>query len=183
MRYHSALGLGRDEITELVGRVFQVIEGEGRAFGRPLALGLFRQVVLVLMHFRQNVRQTMLADLYGISQSTVSRIYRSIMPLLGQVLCLHESEPSSVFANREVLVDGPWCQPETARTVNTTTPATTGVRSPNAAGNQCWTASRGTPTPPTSAPQPPSRTNAARTTSPPDDQPSNAPSATPRTGK
>jgi hypothetical protein len=66
-------------------------------------IGLYRQVVLVLMHLRRNVRQTMLADLYGISQPTVSRIYRSIMPLLDQVLCLHES---GVFANREVLVDG-----------------------------------------------------------------------------
>ena len=65
-----------------------------------------RQVVLVLMYLRQNVSQTMLADLYGVSQPTVSRICRSIMPLLDQVLSLHEPELTSVFCNREVLVDG-----------------------------------------------------------------------------
>jgi hypothetical protein len=41
-----------------------------------------------------------LAVLYSISQLTVSRIYRSIMPLLDQVLCVHELELTSVFVNR-----------------------------------------------------------------------------------
>jgi hypothetical protein len=106
MRYHSTLGLDRDEITELVGRVFQVLDARPRVLGRPPALGLYRQVVLVLMYLRQNVPQSVLADVYGISQPTVSRIYRSIMPLLDQVLCVHEPGLTSVFANRDVLVDG-----------------------------------------------------------------------------
>jgi hypothetical protein len=106
MRYHSTLGLDRDEITELVGRVFEVLERRPKPSGRPPSLGLYRQVVLVLLYLRQNVSQTVLADLHGISQPTVSRIYRTIMPLLDQVLCVHEPELASVFGNREVVVDG-----------------------------------------------------------------------------
>jgi hypothetical protein len=43
---------------------------------------LYRQVVLVLLYLRQNVSQSALVDLYGVSQPTVSRIYRTVMPLL-----------------------------------------------------------------------------------------------------
>jgi hypothetical protein len=57
-------------------------------------------------YLRQNVSQTVLADMYGVSQPTVSRIYRAIMPLLVQVLCVHDPELTSVFVHREVLVDG-----------------------------------------------------------------------------
>ncbi|MER7243427.1 hypothetical protein [Kribbella sp. NPDC000426] len=39
----------------------------------------------------------MLADAHGVSQSTVSRNYRSIMPLLDQVLCVREPDSTSVF--------------------------------------------------------------------------------------
>jgi len=40
--------------------------------------------------------------------------------------------------------------------------ATTGERSPSAAGNASWTSTPGTPAPPTSAPPPPSRASAVR---------------------
>jgi hypothetical protein len=106
MRYQSTVGLDRDEITELVGRVNEVVGCRPRGGGRRPRLGLYRQVVLVLLHLRHNVPQMMLADLFGVSQPTVSRIYRAIMPLLDQVLCLSEPELTSVFRNREVLVDG-----------------------------------------------------------------------------
>jgi hypothetical protein len=85
-------------------------------------------VVLVLMYLRQKVPQTVLADLHGVSQPTVSRIYGSIMPQLDQVLCLHEPELTSVFVNREVLVDGTLVPPGTARTASTTIPANVSAR-------------------------------------------------------
>jgi hypothetical protein len=55
MRYQSAVGLNRDEIGEVVSRVFQVLAGRPGGGGRPPSLGLYRQVVLVLMYLRQNV--------------------------------------------------------------------------------------------------------------------------------
>ncbi len=79
MRYHSTTGLDREQITELVARVTQVV-GPRPATGRPPELGLYRQVVMVLTLLRQNMTQYVIADWYGISQPSVSRIY----PELGQ---------------------------------------------------------------------------------------------------
>ena len=46
------------------------------------------------------------ADWFGVNQPTMSRSYRCVMPLLDQVLCVHEPDISSVIANRVPLVDG-----------------------------------------------------------------------------
>jgi len=47
-----------------------------------------------------------IADIYDISQPTFSRLYRSLMPLLNQVLGLNEPNIRTVSRNREVLIDG-----------------------------------------------------------------------------
>jgi hypothetical protein len=68
---------------------------------------LYRQVVLALMLVRQNMPQTVAADLFGVSQPTVSRIYRRVLPLLEQVLCLHSpGDLATAAEGRVVLVDG-----------------------------------------------------------------------------
>ncbi|GAB1510883.1 hypothetical protein JCM33774_29250 [Actinophytocola sp. KF-1] len=38
---------------------------------------------------RSNAAQTMLADWFGISQATVSRVYWAMLPLLARVTCLY----------------------------------------------------------------------------------------------
>ncbi|WP_239374476.1 transposase family protein, partial [Frankia sp. Cj5] len=53
-----------------------------------------------------NLPQTVVADLFDVSQPTVSRTYRRLMPLLDQVLCPHQPAFTDVLANRETLVDG-----------------------------------------------------------------------------
>lgn len=108
MRYHSTTGLTNEQITELVARVAQIVlpreRGEG---GRPPALGLYRQVVMTLTLLRQNMAQTVVGDMFGISQPTVSRIYRRILPLLEQVTCLHSpGELAELAAGRIMLIDG-----------------------------------------------------------------------------
>ncbi|MEV0794776.1 hypothetical protein [Kribbella sp. NPDC050459] len=45
-----------------------------------------------------------------------------IMPRLDQVLCQHEPELSSVFANRDLLVDGTLVRPGTAQTAGGSAP-------------------------------------------------------------
>ena len=106
MRYQSTLGLDDVEIEELVRRIVQVLGDRPSSSGRPRLLGLYRQVVLVLLYVRQHLSQMVLADVFGVSQPTVSRIYRFIMPLLDQVLCVHEPDLPAVLRNREVVVDG-----------------------------------------------------------------------------
>ncbi|MGW3470122.1 transposase family protein [Saccharopolyspora sp. NPDC000995] len=47
-----------------------------------------------------------MGDLFGVSQPTVSRVYRSILPLIGEALCLHVPGLKEVLRSRLVLVDG-----------------------------------------------------------------------------
>lgn len=108
MRYKSTTGLDHDQIEELVARIQQVLPPgrRGRSRGRPALLGLYRQVVLTLVMMRQNLSQTLIADLFGVSQSTVSRVFRRLLPLIEQVTCIHRPPVPEVLDGRVVLVDG-----------------------------------------------------------------------------
>lgn len=105
MRYQSTTGLSADQIEELVVRIWQ-IAAPSRKLGRPPALGLYRMVVVTLVLIRQNLNQMAVGDLFGVSQPTVSRIYRRILPLIGQALCLHVPTLADAVRGRLVLVDG-----------------------------------------------------------------------------
>lgn len=101
------MGLDRDEVVELTARVHQVLTGRaGFGRGRPPAVGLFQAVRAVLVLARQNLPQAVVADLLGVSQSTVSRLWRRLMPVLGQVTCLHRPPWDDAVKNRTVLLDG-----------------------------------------------------------------------------
>lgn len=109
MRYQSTTGLDREQILELVSRINQVLAGRKRRnsrSGRRTLLGTYRQVVLVLTLIRQNVNQACAADLFEVSQPTVSRIYRRLLPLIEQVVCVHQPTLAEAFEKRIVLVDG-----------------------------------------------------------------------------
>jgi len=106
MRYQSTTGLDHDDILELVLRMNQVLPGKGLRLGRYPSLGLYRQVVMVLILIRQNLSQMAVGDLFGVSQPTVSRIYRKLMPLIEQVIGSVRPELPEVFKGRIVLVDG-----------------------------------------------------------------------------
>lgn len=106
MRYKCTTGLSDEQFEELYERIRQVVVGRGSRGGRPAILGLWVQLEMLLVAVRQNLNQMAIGDLYGVSQPTVSRIYRSLMPVLDQVLCVNEPPIHAVFAHREVLVDG-----------------------------------------------------------------------------
>jgi hypothetical protein len=61
-------------------------------------------VVLVLL--RQNLNQTLVADWFGVSQPTVSRTHRRLLPLLEQVTCTHRPPLPEALRGRVVLVYG-----------------------------------------------------------------------------
>lgn len=105
MRYQSTVGLTDDQIEELVSRVWQIIGGEGKQ-SWPSMMGLYRAVTLTLVYVRQNLNQAAVGDLFGVSQPTVSRIYRRMLPLIGQALCLHIPDLEEAVRGRLVLVDG-----------------------------------------------------------------------------
>ena len=105
LRYQSTTGLASDQIEELVARVWQIVQcRRGRV--HPPVVGLYRAVVITLVYVRQNLSQAAVGDLFGVSQSTVSRIYRGILPLVGEALCLHVPDLREAIRGRIVLVDG-----------------------------------------------------------------------------
>ncbi|MCY0963413.1 transposase, partial [Streptomyces sp. H27-H5] len=74
--------------------------------GRMWALGLFKSVVLVLFMLRQNPVQEAAAELFGVSQATVSRRWTALLPVVEKVLAGHVPDPSEASAGRVVLIDG-----------------------------------------------------------------------------
>ncbi|ANZ13659.1 transposase family protein [Streptomyces noursei ATCC 11455] len=70
------------------------------------ALGLYKSVVLVLFLLRQNPVQEAAAELFGISQATVSRRWTGLLPVVEKVLNSYVPDPTEVSQGRIVLIDG-----------------------------------------------------------------------------
>ncbi|ALN14688.1 hypothetical protein ASQ49_04700 [Acidipropionibacterium acidipropionici] len=93
-------------MIELVARIHQILTGRGIELTRH-RLGLYRQVELVLILLRQDMVQMRAADLYRISQPSVSRIWRRILPLLDEVLIMTGISLQQAVAQGEpILIDG-----------------------------------------------------------------------------
>lgn len=105
LRYQSTTGLAADQIEELVSRIWQIVCCRGEQLW-PSTVGLHRAVVMTLVYVRQNLNQAAVADLFGLSQPTVSRVYRGMLPLIGEALCLHVPDLLEAIRGRLVLVDG-----------------------------------------------------------------------------
>lgn len=85
MRYQSTRRLCEETFDEITCRVADVIEGRGMDLSR-CRTPLRDQVVACLLILRQNLPQMVVADLLGVSQPTISRIWRRITVLLETVL-------------------------------------------------------------------------------------------------
>ena len=105
LRYHATTGLDRDQIEELVTRVWQILSCRPARHGRRPAVGLHRSVVLTLVLLRSNLNQATLADLEDVSQPTILRVFRRFAPLIEQALCLHIPPVPDAVAKRVVLID------------------------------------------------------------------------------
>lgn len=111
MDYKYITGLPLPKFMELQERIAQILDGRPRtpetAGGRPVALSLHEQLRLVLEILRFNLRQAYAAAKYGVSQPTVSRIYRRFMPLISQALSFEAPEIHAALAKGEsLIVDG-----------------------------------------------------------------------------
>jgi hypothetical protein len=101
-------GLSDEQLTELVARVCQV-HGELISRGRPYVLGLYRSVAMVVALMRKNITQEFAGAIFGVSQSTVSRRWDLLRPLIGQVLAEFVPDPGQVIGQGTALVDGTVC--------------------------------------------------------------------------
>ena len=106
MRLEVTTSLDSEQLTELVVRVRVRLGGEYVSRGRPFALGLFRSVAMVLALLRQNIVQQLAAEMFGVSQSTVSRRFTALREVIEAVLADFVPTPAQIAANSTVLVDG-----------------------------------------------------------------------------
>ena len=91
---------------EVVG-LCEAIHASGRlpVFGARV-LGLFLCVRLTLTYLRHNLPQELLAELYGVSQATVSRVISTYTPLIAA--CLNGSVPTveDLDPTAQLIIDG-----------------------------------------------------------------------------
>jgi len=96
-------GLSRDQVDRLVLDVY--------ATGcldpaRRRAVGPYRAVLIVLLYLRHNVSQALIAELFGCSQSTVSRLVARLMPIISTVLTPTADHAAERDLRSTVRVDG-----------------------------------------------------------------------------
>ena len=102
-------GLDDEQLTDLVAPIHGLCGDKFISAGRPLALGLFRSVALVVCLIRKNVTQDFAGAVFGVSQATVSRRWDLLRPVIGNVLAEVVPDPRQVVGRGTVLVDGTVC--------------------------------------------------------------------------
>lgn len=109
LRYEAMTGLNDGQLTDLAVRVHARCGDKFVSAGRPVVLGLFRSVALVVCLMRKNVTQDVAGAVFGVSQPTVSRRWDLLRPLIGEVLAEVVPDPREVVGRGTVLVDGTVC--------------------------------------------------------------------------
>jgi hypothetical protein len=105
LRYEAITGLDRKQLTELTARVHARLGG-WTSNGRPFALGLFSSVTVVVALLRENLTQSVAGAIFGVSQSTISRRWDLLRPLIEPVLAEFVPTPTEIAGTSTVLVDG-----------------------------------------------------------------------------
>jgi hypothetical protein len=103
--YHTT-GLTKDEITELCALIAARCPSFNKPRGRKRALGLFKSVHVALTYLRRNRVQHELAELFGVSQATISRIITTLVPLIVEVLKDVVPTADDLDPEAQLLVDG-----------------------------------------------------------------------------
>ena len=110
MRYHRTFGLDAEQLDELEARIEDILLAPwDKGTGRPKSLSLREAIMVTLLYERQNMTEEVIADLFGVSQATVSDIIAKFTPLIAQAT--EEFRPDAEEAKqmtrgRLALVDG-----------------------------------------------------------------------------
>src|SRR3954454_7802870 len=102
-------GLTDEQLTDLVELVHDRCADKFVSRGRPIALGLFQSVAMVVFLMRKNVTQDVAGAVFGGSQPTVSRRWDLLRPLIGEVLAEVVPDPREVAGRGTVLGDRTVC--------------------------------------------------------------------------
>jgi hypothetical protein len=110
LRYQRTFGLNAVQLDELEARIEDILpEPWDKGTGRPKSLSLREAIMVTLVYERQNIIEEVIADFFGISQSTVSNIITEFTPLIAEAT--EEFRPDSeeakeITRGRLALVDG-----------------------------------------------------------------------------
>jgi hypothetical protein len=111
VRLKPLTGLSPGQIAELTLRIARLMNRPlTKPGGRPSALGLHDSVALVVYLIRKNPTQEEAAAVFDVSQSTVSRRWDLLRPLIGRALACEVLPASKIGgAFGTYLVDGTVC--------------------------------------------------------------------------
>ena len=110
LRYHRTFGLDAEQLDGLEARIEDILPDPwDKGTGRPKSLSLREAIMVTLLYKRQNMIEEVIADLFGVSQGTVSEIIAKFTPLIAQAT--EEFRPDAEEAKqmtrgRLALVDG-----------------------------------------------------------------------------
>ena len=110
MRYHRTFGLNAGQLDELEARIDDILpEPWDKGTGRPKSLSLREAIMVTLLYKRQNITEEVIADVFGISQGTVSNVITEFTPLIAQATEAFRpdmDEARQMTRGRLALVDG-----------------------------------------------------------------------------
>lgn len=110
MRYESMCGLSSEQLDELEGRVAELLGSPwDKGVGRPRMLSLREATVVTCAYLRQNIIEQVLADIFGVHQTTVSRYITLLTPLVEAATAEDrptEEDAVDALEGRVALVDG-----------------------------------------------------------------------------
>ena len=110
MRYHRTFGLNAEQLDELEERIEDILpEPWDKGTGRPKSLSLREAIMVTLLYKRQNMIQEVIADLFGVSQGTVSDIITEFTSLIAEATGEFRPTPEEakqMTRGRLVLADG-----------------------------------------------------------------------------
>ena len=97
-------GLSRMQLEELVVGVRGELAARGVDCRTLVSVGLYRSVAMVVALMRQNLTQHTAADIFGVSQATVSRRWNLLRDPIGDAVACHVPDLDGYRST--VLVDG-----------------------------------------------------------------------------
>ena len=105
MKLDALTGLSAGQRLLLVSRSAQLCGPIARPDGRPPALGLYKSVAMVVCLMRKNLTQQMASALFGASQSTVSRRWGLLHPIIKHAVASFIPHPREILGRGTALID------------------------------------------------------------------------------
>ena len=103
-------GLSEEQIDELERRVAKLLEKPWRKrSGRPRGLTLREAIITTCAYLRQNIIEEVWAEIFGVSQPTISRYITLLTPLVKEATARHrptKTAAATALKGRIALVDG-----------------------------------------------------------------------------